>query len=179
MWFKKKRKGLLHLGNYGGHDWYRLNQFGDNTNKRYLYYTTLLSQYEELRLKLSDLKVFADTALQLSSENKSKDLHSHLNLLKAYIELEEKNSIIFELVSCFVLIDDEPVDDFSFEFTDKKRKAFNESMQVQVFFCELYNILQNKPESYAQGLRIWEYTKSRMSQVTELAFLNAISKVEP
>lgn len=178
MLFKrsKKREGLLHLGTFAGAEWYRMATFGENTTERYLAYMNLLTQYEELRLKLSDLKHFTDKCIDLSNQNLHKEVHTHLTLLKSYIELENNNLIIFELCQCFILVNDEPFDKFSFEHTDLKRKLYKDSDQVKVFFCELYNILQNKPEAYANGLKIWEYIKSRMALVTETAFLQLISK---
>lgn len=170
----KQRKGLFHLGTFGGHEWYRLASFDDTVTERYLNYMKLLSQYDSIGMKLSDLKIWAQEALRLSNENKQKDLHTYINYLIGYIDLEHKSDIVFDLVNYFVLIDDEPVEKISFEHIDIKRKAYNESDHIKVFFCELLNIIQNSPESFREGLRIWEYLQSRMVQVSEQVFLNAI-----
>ena len=170
------RQGLHHLGKFAGHDFYRAERFGDNYMGRYLDYNSLMNQYDQLRVTYDEAKAFNEMCLKLSNERKDRELHAHLAIWKAYLEMEINSNIVFESTEKFILIDDEPEDKMSVSHSDLKRKLYKENVEIQLFFCEVFYILQNKPEDYASGYKIWEYLRSRTAQVTELAFSNAIKQ---
>lgn len=172
----KEREGLFYLGQFGGHDFYRADQFGENTVERYQAYMALLQQYDKLGLRKEDMFAFVNACIQLSNENKHKDLHTYLHQLNAFLQLEYSNDMVFELTNCFLLIDDEPMTKMSLKHSDLKRKLYKENSEVQLFFCECYNILVNKPESFVSGFKIWEYIRGRTALITESVFFSAINR---
>lgn len=172
----KERKGLQYLGDFGGHSWYRADEFGENTVERYQAYMALLQQYDKLGIRKDDMFTFVTECIKLSNENKHKDLHTYLHTLNAFLQLEYSNDMVFELTNCFLFVDDEPIEKMSMKHSDLKRNLYKNNTEVQLFFCECYSILANKPESFVEGFKIWEYIRGRTCQITELAFSNAINK---
>lgn len=170
------RDGLHFLGQYAGHNFYRADSFGENTVERYQAYMGLLQQYDKLGIKKDDMFAFVNATIKLSEQDKHKDVHTYLHHLNAFLQLEYSNDMVFELVNCFLFVDDEPMEKMSLKHSDLKRKLYRENVEVQLFFCECYNLLANKPEDYVQGFKIWEYIRSRTALITESQFFSAISK---
>lgn len=171
-----ERKGLTHLGVFAGHNFYRAEDFGENTKERYLGYMGLLQQYDKNGIIKDDITEFVNATIKLSEQDKHKDVHTYLHYLNSYIQLEYSNDKVFNLVNYFLFVDDEPIDTISLKHTDIKKNLYKENTEVQLFFCECFNILTNKPEDYIQGFKIWEFIRSRATLITELAFFNAINK---
>jgi len=170
------REGLTHLGKFADHDFYRAEDFGENTKERYLGYMSILQQFDKFGLKKDDLREFINATIKLSTDGKDRDVHTYLHHLNSYVQLEYSNDQVFELVNFFLFVDDEPIEKISLKHSDLKRKLYKENIEVQLFFCECYNILTNKPEGYTSGFKIWEYIRSRTSLITEQAFLSAINR---
>lgn len=172
--FKKKRDNLIKLTEISGHTFYKLADFNENYTERYLIYLKTISQYEQIKLRLSDLKAFCDKCLQLSRENKQKDLHTHLELLNSVINLEYSNDITFSLAANFIIIDDEPTESISPTHYELKKKLYDTNPLVKVFFCEVSIQLQSKPKELINSLQMMDILNDRETILAEQTFLKQI-----
>lgn len=166
----KDRPGFELLANVGGHRWYKLMDFKENITERYLNYVKIVSQYDQLRLTLADIRAFCDKAIMLSKDGKTKELHTLLEVLNSYTLLEENNDITFNIAVQFLFIDDEPEDKISAEHYELKRKLYNEQPSVKVFFCEVSRILRQQPVELRSNWEMMDILNDKGNQLTEETF---------
>lgn len=174
MWFKKKRDNLIKLKEIGGHTFYKLADFQENNTERYLIYLKTISQYEQIKLRLSDLKAFAEKTLQLSKENKAKELHTHLEIFNSVIKLEETNDIVFSLAANFLIIDDEPTETISSKHYELKKRLYDTNPLVKVFFCEVSIQLRTKPKELINSLAMMDILNEKETLLAEQTFSRLI-----
>lgn len=167
---KKDRPGFELLATIGGHKFYKLMDFKENITERYLNYIKIVSQYDQLRLTLSDIRAFCDKAIILSKEGKAKELHTLLEVLNSYTLLEENNDITFNIAVQFLFIDDEPEDKISAEHYELKRRLYNEMPMVKVFFCEVSRILRSQPQQLRSNWEMMDILTDKGNQLTEETF---------
>lgn len=154
-----------------GHSFYKPIVFKDNITERYLNYIRIVSQYEQLGMRLTDIRAFCDQALVLSRENNTKDLHTLIEVLNSYALLEEKNDITFEVAANFLYLDDEPLDKISAKHYAAKRQLYDKFPEVKVFFCEVFRSLLAKPEKLKEVWHLWEALQDKANVITEETFL--------
>ena len=173
-WFKRKRDNLIKLKEIGGHTFYKLADFQENNTERYLIYLKTITQYEQIKLRLSDLKSFAEKTIQLSKENRHKELHTHLEILNSVLQLEESNDIVFSLAANFLIIDDEPTDVISSKYYELKKRLYDSNPLVKVFFCEVSIQLRTKQKELINSLKMMDILNDKETLLAEQTFLRLI-----
>ncbi len=174
--FKIRRKDIRHLGHWDGHDWYRCHKFDDNITNRYLAYFQISKAKESLGAQPDHIKWIVNESIEALKVNNVALATQNLTVLNSYLQLEESNDWVFKLVNCFLLIDDEPLHEITEYHTKLKANSYNGADQTKVFFCEVYKTLLTTSEDLTIDLNLVEYLTSRLVQISEQMFLNAIKK---
>lgn len=180
--FKKPKQNIRHdcdyIGLMAGHQWYKPSIIDDTITDRYLTYTGLSNQFDTLGLRFEDLHA-ALYGVQDSLRNNKVSLAAEINsALIGYVELQMNNDIVFSLVNCFIMIDDEPIENITPEYTKIKRDLYNSNDEVKIFFCECYNGLKPETSSSETNTNPYNFLKSRVAQVSENLFLRSLKTAQ-
>lgn len=174
----KIRHDCDYLGVMAGHQWYKPSIIDDTITDRYLDYISLSNQYDTLGLRFEDLHA-ALYGVQDSLRQNKTSLAAEINsALISYVELQMNNDIVFSLVNCFIMVDDEPLDKITPEYTKIKKELYNSNDEVKIFFCECYNGLKSTIQDSQQSTSPYNFLKSRLAQVSESLFLKSLKMAQ-
>lgn len=174
--FKKTRKDLTKLGQFQGHTFYRVTQFGDNIIERYKNFIINTQEHEKYGINKDELINGLNLINSALQDNKPVLAGQYLSALTGYVQLNINNDVVFHVVNSFVLIDDEPIDKMSPKHTEIKQKLFKEYDDVFVFFCEVFNSLQRTTHDLPTDINFQDYLKSSLVQISEATFSRLIQK---
>lgn len=137
---RKKIKGLFSLpdgiiyhGTYDGHRVYYFKSIDNLTKFREMAIRLAYHQLE-LGVKLSDLRAL----IELGQESVNKGDLAKIGTLFSYLEMQIDNyaseRVILQVAGCGVLIDGEPLDDFTNEHEAIKTELLQKHPQLRAFF---------------------------------------------
>ena len=174
--FKIRRKDVKYLGYWDSHNWYRAYKFDENITERYLSYFQIAKAKESLGAQPDQIKWVVNEAAEALKANNVALAMQNLTVLNSYLQLEENNDWVFKLVNCFLMVDDEPLDQITEYHTKLKANSYTNSNRTKVFFCEVYKTLQTTSNDLTTDLNLVEYLTSRLVLITEQMFSNVINK---
>lgn len=172
----KKRQDLYFIGTFGGHDWYRAFKFDHNITGRYLAFNEIAQNRDKFGMMSHELDYVLSEALDCLKKNDIVGATQMLTAAQTYKELEDSNDWVFKMVNQFLYIDDEPIQETTEKHTLLKAEAYKNYPTVKVFFCECYNTLMKESKDLTEDFNLEGYLNSRLVQVTELMFSNAIKR---
>lgn len=172
--FKKKRENLIKLGEFQGHIFYRIEQFGENIVERYKNFIINTQEHDKYGINKSELINGLNLINTALIEQKPVLAGQYLSALMGYVQLNINNDVVFHTVNSFVLIDDEPIDKMSPKHTEIKQKLFKEYDDVFVFFCEVFKSLQQTTSDSQTDISYQDYLKSQLVQISEATFSKLI-----
>lgn len=174
--FFKKRQDLYFIGTFGGHDWYRHFKFDHNITARYLAFNEIAQNRDKFGMMSHELDFVLSETLECLKRNDIVGATQMITAAQTYKELEDSNDWVFKMVKEFVLIDDEPINETTEKHNRLKAEAYKNYPTVKVFFCEVYMTLMKESKDLIEDFNLEGYLNSRLVQVTELMFSNAIKK---
>lgn len=172
----KKRQNLYYIGTFGGHDWYRAHKFDHNITGRYLAFNEIIQNKDKFGMQSHELDFVLSEALDCLKKNDIVGATQMLTAAQTYKELEDSNDWVFKMVNQFLIIDNEPLEETTEHYTLLKAKAYKDYPSVKVFFCEVYNTLMTTSKDLTKDFSLVEYLNSRLVQVSELMFSNALKR---
>lgn len=129
----RKRKGLEYLGKFGKHKAYVIKEVGDNSYERYFMYVEALHN-----LSNRFTKIHLDSALDLIDKaNNEKDftkIAQITQVVRSYSNLSINNDFVLDIVKAFILIDDEPEDQYSTDYLQIKEDLYKNNTTARFFF---------------------------------------------
>lgn len=174
--FFKKRQDLYYIGTFGGHDWYRHFKFDHNITARYLAFNKIAQNRDKFGMMSHELDFVLSETLECLKRNDIVGATQMIDAAIGYKQLEDSNDWVFKMVKEFVLIDDEPINETTEKHNRLKAEAYKNYPTVKVFFCEVYMTLMKESKDLIEDFNLEGYLNSRLVQVTELMFSNAIKK---
>lgn len=172
----KKRQNLYYIGTFGGHDWYRVHKFDHNITGRYLAFNEIIQNKDKFGMQSHELDFLLSEILECLKKNDIVTATQYVTAAQNYKLLEDSNDWVFKMVNEFLLIDDEPVKEKTERHTLLKANAYKNYPSVKVFFCECYNTLTTTSRDLTEDFQLVEYLNSRLVQISELMFSNAMKK---
>jgi hypothetical protein len=136
--FKKKRKDIKHIGNMAGHDFYVVFNPSELTYTRYFAYVQAV-QLSGFKLLKEDLDICLDLIDKSISEGNIARIAHITDAIRGYQNLYLSNDLMKEVVNCFILIDDEPLEKFSTSHTQTKLSLYDNNLQIRFFFYQFCN----------------------------------------
>lgn len=174
--FFKKRQNLFYIGTFGGHDWYRAHKFDHNLTGRYLAFNEIIQNKDKFGMLSHELDFLLSEIKEALKKNDIVTAIEYLTAAESYKQLEDSNDWVFKMVNQFIYIDDEPLTETTEYHTLLKAKAYTDYPSVKVFFCECYNTLTTTSKDLTEDFNLAEYLNSRLVQLSELMFSNAMRK---
>lgn len=172
----KNRNGLVRLGKFGGHEFYRIEKFGDNLVNRYQHFIIQMQSFEKYGIEKKELQDGLAMISQALVDNKPSLAAQYVSALSGYVSLNVNNDVVFNTANCFILIDDEPIGEITTKHTELKKKLFNENKSVFVFFCEVFKTFEANTKNSLTDISLVGYLESRLARVTQEIYLNAMKK---
>jgi len=170
----KVRTDVDYLGEMAGHKWYKPSIIDDSITDRYLDYMALSNQFDTLGLKYNDLHDALSGVQEALRQNKTSLAVEINSALISYVELSINNDAIFSIVNCFIMVDDEPLERISPEYTKIKKDLYTSNDDVKIFFCECYNGLRIPTSNSQENTDTYGYLKSRLLEVSERLYLRGL-----
>ena len=166
---KHERDGLDFVFEHAGHSFFTFPRIEVAAAKRYLAYIRLVREHE-LGVSRSDLRAFIEMMKEAANRNDVARQGALLHSLEAFVELYTDNKRIFEVANCFLLVDDEPIKEFSDKHSKIKYDLFNSSESVRFFFIKTALSYIEKVVASPQDFNGADYLKSQEVELTEKAF---------
>ena len=170
---KRESEGLEYLFSEGSHDFYRLPQFEMNAARRYLAYIRLVREHE-LGVSHSDLEIFCEQMNEHLNKGRIAQCGAMVAALQAYTELYTDNKRVYEIANCFILVDDEPIKDFSLDHSILKKTIFESSENARFFFIKSALGYLKAIIELPLDLELVDYLKSKQVSVSEKTFSASI-----
>ena len=174
--FKIRRKDVKFLGHWDGRNWYSAYKFDENITERYLAYFQISKAKESLGAEPDQIKWIVSESIEALKSNNVALAMQNLTALNSYLQLEENNDWVFKLVNCFLMVDDEPLDEITEYHTKLKAESYTKSPRTKVFFCEVYKTLQTTSSDLTTDLNLVEYLSSRLVLISEQMYLSVMHK---
>ena len=171
----KSRPGLKYLFTQAGHDFYTFDKIEIASARRYLAFIRLTREHE-LGVSREDLETFLDLTIQANNQGNTSRVGALCHTLKAYTDLYTDNRRIFEVANCFVLVDDEPINDFSDSHSILKKAMFDASESVRFFFIKTSISYIKSITELPEDFKIEDYLKSQNVELTEQAWYKLTSR---
>lgn len=158
-----------------GHIFYTFQNLESIPAKRYLAFVNIFDE-TDMKVSHSDLDAMIDLAEKAFNEQRWADLGGLIAHLKAYRDLYTNNKNMFRLANCFILIDDEPVKDFSDPHTALKAKLYESDDEVKAFFLKHTLGILKYGMGLSTDLEVGDYLRGEVVKRTEAAFMTSIGK---
>jgi hypothetical protein len=172
--FKKKRKDIKHIGSMAGHDFYVVFNPSELTYTRYFAYVQAV-QLSGFKLLKEDLDICLDLIDKSISEGNIARIAHITDAIRGYQNLYLSNDLMKEVVNCFILIDDEPLEKFSTSHTQTKLSLYDNNLQIRFFFINFAMDLLRNLVSLPEHIQPEEYLNSKAVKLKETAFWKVLN----
>lgn len=163
----KERTDWDYIGDMAGHKWGKPATISDMIAERYFAFQKLSEQFDTLGIRYSELWRALELQQSALRANNIALASEYNTALMGYVELRETNDMIFSIPNCFVLIDDEPINEMTSHHTKLKKKLFDENPEIRIFFCEFYNILKPNTPISNGSINPSDFLKDRLRMAAE------------
>lgn len=172
--FKKKRSDLKFIGNMEGHNFYVVFNPSELTYTRYFTYVQAV-QLSGFKLLKEHLDICLDLIDQSISEGNIARIAHITDAIRGYQNLYLSNDLMKEVVNCFILIDDEPLTEFSTSHTQTKLSLYDNNLQMRFFFINFAMDLLRNLVSLPEHIQPEEYLNSKAVKLKETAFWRVLN----
>lgn len=146
---------------------------------RYMNYLRLVEERETFKLNKDSRKVLIKEMKQAVNNNNVAAVSQFIGFMEVLDDLTYWDRELFEVANCFLLMEDEPLEEFSAEHTEIKRKMFDESQDIKVFFCQYAHEFLRHIAHLPKNTSVLDYlNQSRQALVNKMYSLLISSKID-
>jgi len=128
----------------------------------------------ELNVTNHQLDAFQEMMHDLLQKGNVPEARRAVDSLKAYRELYTTNELMFRLANCITLMAGEPWNDFHPDYTEKKRKLYENNQNVKAFFLRTSLASLKILIASSTNINVVDYLNSTSTKIIERIFLSLI-----
>lgn len=136
LFTKKERKGLRYLETIEGHRLYTFEgeMIHESPVRRHLQYLAVITNYDKLKLDHDSRQIIYENMKKGINDGNIAEISANITLMETLDSVTLINDQIFQVCNCYILLDDEPINDFSLKHTEIKKKLYDNSDVARFFF---------------------------------------------
>lgn len=179
--FKKRHKKnpALKKLNFDKHNFYTFNGdiIEESFTKRYLKYIQVVESHELFKLDKGKRDTILTEIENCIDNGQISKISQWVGLLKSLDQLSFFEEEVFAVINCFLLLEGEPLDDFSMEHTKRKRELFDNDESVRVFFCAFAEQYMTAMATALENTSVYDYLKTQGPAITKKMYDHLTSQL--
>ena len=124
----------------------------------------------------SDIRQTVDFILKANEAKDTNSVATYANYIHASLDEYTPIRVLWEVCNTFILLDDEPTDKLSLEFSQKKRQLCEASEEIEVFFLIAAINILHRIGVLSSSTQIEDYSRSGLIYQHEQACMKLIGK---
>lgn len=169
--FKKVPNNLEHVATLKGYDFYTPKSLIEGTvSKRYYKFRHILESRELFKLNKESRDIAFDQMEKHIDLNQTAAVAQWIGLLRAMNDLTYWDKELFDVANCFLLLDGEPLEDFSEKHTKIKYKLFENDEDVKVFFCQFAHEYMRHIADLPANTSVLDYMNQRTQKLVNTIY---------
>lgn len=137
--------------------------------KRYAHFVQVIRANEHIKLTREKREIIYTGIENAYDKGKFSEIMQYVSLMRQLDDATLCEHEIFEIANCFLLLEGEPLKEFSLEHTAKKKMLF-ETDEGRFFFINFTVVQMKRLIDFPEGLKFEEYLKSPKAQVLNIMY---------
>lgn len=167
--WSKSQKELLQKIDYPGYDLYTIkgHLIEQSITKRYLKFRSIIENHDKLKIDRQGREVIYKAIEDAVDNQRLVEIGQWIMIMRTLDDLTYFEDELFDVCNCFILLKNEPIDDFTLEFSQKKREMFNNDPNLKLFFCQFAHEYLRHMENLPENTNVLEYLEARQNQIAK------------
>lgn len=138
--------------------------------KRYMRFRHVIESHGDFKLDHQSLEVAFREMEKAIDNNQLAAVSQWIGLLRALKDLTYWENELFEVCNCFIFLPGEPIDDFSSEYTIKKRAMYDADPELKLFFCQFGHEYLRHIQDLPENTNVLEYLETRQNLIAKKTY---------